>query len=159
RRNGETCPSSPGDSDMLAKSKWSAAGLVVVLGVWCWPLLAAKPNEEQQRESAQKAARAGNYKDAYEALRKLALDPACDTKKVGEDLDLAVQCLRQLGRVDEVDDFREGVIAAHRNNWRLLQTAAQSYANVDHFGYIVAGKFSRGYKRGGGRFVSSMQRD
>src|SRR5262249_14548335 len=30
---------------------------------------------------------------------------------------------------------------------------------VDHYGYIVAGKFHRGHKRGGGRYVNSMQRD
>src|SRR5204863_3219175 len=77
----------------------------------------------------------------------------------GKDLDLAVQCQRQLGNVDEIDDFREAVIAAHAKNWRLLQTAALSYANVDHYGYIVAGKFYRGYKRGGGRLVNTFERD
>ena len=33
----------------------------------------------------------------------------------------------QLGRVDEIDAFREAVIAVHQENWRLLQAAAESY--------------------------------
>ena len=36
---------------------------------------------------------------------------------------------------------------------------AEGYLNVQHHGYIVAGKFDRGYKRGGGKAVSSLERD
>ena len=69
----------------------------------------------------------GNYKDAYEGYRALALDPRTDPNRVGSDLQQAVTCLAQLGRVDEIDDFREAVIAVHKDNWRLLQAAAESY--------------------------------
>src|SRR5262249_23699518 len=65
-----------------------------------------------------------------------------------------------LGRVDEVDAFREAVVAAHQGNWRLLQAAAASYLNdPQHDGFIVAGKFQRGQHRGGGRYVASYERD
>ncbi len=121
--------------------------------------LAAAEGHASNRDSAVRAMRAGNYKDAYESFRMLSLDPKDDPFKVGSDLQSAVQCLQFLGRVDETDDFREQVVAAHRKNWRLLETAAQSYLNTEHFGFIVAGKFSRGYKRGGGNYVNSMQRD
>src|SRR5205807_7550159 len=40
-----------------------------------------------------------------------------------------------------------------------LDTAAQTYADTEHYGFIVAGKFYRGNKRGGGRYVASMLRD
>src|SRR5262249_20264199 len=106
-----------------------------------------------------KTFQAGNYKDAYEGLRKLALDPKNDRLQVGGDLELAIRCLQQLGRTDEIDDFREAVIEVHKQNWRLLETAAQTFADNEHYGYIVAGKFSRGHKRGGGRYVSTFQRD
>src|SRR6202040_2591436 len=66
---------------------------------------------------------------------------------------------QNLGRADEIDEFREAVIAVHKENWRLLETAAQTYANVEHYGFIVAGKFYRGNKRGGGRYVGTLQRD
>src|SRR5262249_45739244 len=60
---------------------------------------------------------------------------------------------------DEVDDFREAVVAAHAKNWRLLHRAAVSFLRGERYGYIVAGKFYRGNKRGGGRYVSTMERD
>src|SRR5436305_7841179 len=126
--------------------------------------MAANKAQVQTRDSATKAYNAGNYKDAYQVLRKLALDPKDDPMQVGKDLDLAVDCQRQLGNIDEIDDFREAVIAAHAKNWRLLETAALSYANddvrySDHSGYLVAGKFYRGNKRGEGRSVNSFERD
>ena len=36
--------------------------------------------------------------------------------------------LRRLGRIDEIDAFREAVVAVHQGNWRLLQAAAESFA-------------------------------
>ena len=38
-------------------------------------------------------------------------------------------------------------------------TAALSFTRTEQYGYIVAGKFYRGNKRGGGRFVSTRERD
>ena len=66
----------------------------------------------------------------------------------------------QLGRVDEVDAFRESVVAVHQGNWRLLQAVAESYLNdAQHFGAIVAGKFKRGQNRADGRYVGAYERD
>src|SRR5438046_362305 len=91
------------------------------------------------RDDLIKAHKDGNYKDAYEGLRKLALDPSkSEPKKVGEDLNLGIDCLRRLGRVDEIDEFRESTVAVHKDNWRLLHTAAMSFNNVDRYGFIVA---------------------
>lgn len=112
-----------------------------------------------QRATAQKAFEKGNFRDAYNIFSKLALDPKDDPKLVGVDLTQALVCLNQLGRQTEIDEFREGVIAAHGKNWRLLQTAAQSYLQQPQFGFIVAGKFERGHHRGGGEMVNSVERD
>jgi hypothetical protein len=124
-------------------------------------LSAADPAAATQREKLMKAYQAGNFKDAYEGLCKLALDPKDDPAKVSQDLTTAITCLQRLGRTDEIDDFREAVISAHKENWRLLETVAESYADaqMQHFGFIVAGKFYRGGHRGGGRYVGSMGRD
>src|SRR5262249_28111809 len=104
----------------------------------------AKPGDHKAlRDTANKKFRDGNYKDAYEGLRKLALDPDNDPKLVGQDLTTAITCLQYLGRVDEVDAFREGVITRHAKNWRLLETAALSFRQTERYGYIVAGEFSR----------------
>jgi hypothetical protein len=101
----------------------------------------------------------GNYKEAYEGFRSLALDPSAARNRVGHFLTMGVASLQSLGRVDEIDEYRESVIKAHRQNWSLLQTAAETYLNVDHSGFIVAGKFQRGPHRGGGKVVNSFERD
>ncbi len=111
------------------------------------------------REELKKTFDAGNFKDAYEGLRRLALDPQDDPLRVGDDLKLAVQALRNLGRVAEVDDFRDEVIKVHEKNWRLLAAAAESIFTTENHGFIVAGKFYRGNHRGGGRLVNSFERD
>ncbi|MGC8641566.1 MAG: alpha-2-macroglobulin family protein, partial [Isosphaeraceae bacterium] len=102
----------------------------------------------------------GNFKDALEGYRKLAVDPQDDSRLVGSDLQSAIQCLTHLGRSDEIDPFRERVIDVHKGNWRLLQAAAESYLNDRfHLGFIVAGEFHRGQHRGGGRYVNTTERD
>ena len=49
-----------------------------------------------------------------------------------KDARLAVQSLRNLGRNDEIDDFRETVVAVHAKNWRLLLSAARTLHEGDN---------------------------
>ena len=111
------------------------------------------------RQQAAKDFRGGNFKDAYEVFRKLALDPAGDAPLAGQDLDSATDCLVRLNRADEIDAFREAVIAAHQNQWRLLWAAAKNYLRIEHFGFMIAGKFQRGQHRGGGEAAQALDRD
>ena len=101
----------------------------------------------------------GNYKEAYEGFRGLALDPKDDVRQAGEDLRMAVQCLQQLNRVDETDAMIEAAVAIHKNNWRLLWAAARQYMELPHHGFLIAGKFQRGDHRGGGQVVNASDRD
>src|SRR4029079_16202415 len=64
-----------------------------------------------------------------------------------------------LNRSDEIDEFREKAVAAHKKDWLLLMAGAHSYLTVDHYGYIIAGEFSRGQHRGGGKVVNATARD
>jgi hypothetical protein len=116
---------------------------------------------DARRQAARKAHDAGNFKDAYESYRKLALNPRDDRMKVGEDLQMGTACLQRLARSDEIDEFREAVIKVHAANWRLLQAAAENYLSVEHHGMIVAGKFERGNQRGnrGGQWANAYARD
>lgn len=144
---------------MLSMSRLSVfASLGLAVGIY---LIAAEgdPPTDADRQAAKKLFDDGNFKDAYETYRKLALHPKSDRLKVGQDLTWGVEALRRLGRLGEVDEFRESSIAAHGENWRLLQAAAQSYFNGEHWGFIVAGKFERGNRRGGGRYVNSYPHD
>ena len=111
------------------------------------------------RKTAQKAAREGNWNDAFQLYQRLCLKVENDPKQIGSDLIQAWQCLQNLGRIHELDDFREKTIQRHKENWRLLQAAAESYSQNTHWGYLVAGKFHRGSHRGGGKYVNAIQRD
>ncbi|MCI0684580.1 MAG: MG2 domain-containing protein [Gemmataceae bacterium] len=143
----------------LAKARLALVAAVLALG-GVWLVAGGSPDNQKQRDLWTKTFQAGNFKDAFEGLKKLCLDPKNDPMQVGKDLQLAVDALRRLGRIDEADDFRESVIKVHAKNWRLLAAAADSYANQpDHHGFIVAGKFHRGTKRGGARYVNTMLRD
>src|SRR5204862_4062749 len=91
----------------------------------------------------------GNQKDAYDGLRRFVLE-----KKEASSADLvkafnaAVTCLPALNRSDELDEFREKAVAAHKKDWPLLMAVGHSYLSFDHFGYMIAGEFSRGQHRG-----------
>lgn len=111
------------------------------------------------RSQAQKEFKAGNFRDAWELDRKLALDPRDDTRLVGSDLKAGIVCLQRLAREEEVDAFREAVVAVHAKNWRLLQAAADTLMRGPHYGYLIAGQFFRGNHRGGGEAVISFERD
>src|SRR5580698_6827082 len=99
-----------------------AVSVVLVSG---WRLAAGGASLEEQRTKLTKAYNDGNFKAAYDGLRKLALDPKNDAKLVGNDLTLAINALNRLGRTAEVDEFREAVIKVHEKNWRLLAAAAK----------------------------------
>ncbi|MBI1904468.1 MAG: alpha-2-macroglobulin [Planctomycetia bacterium] len=141
----------------MLRQRFLSVALVLVMGGLV--LAAAEEAQSPSRDNAKKLFDQGNYNEAYNAYRKLALDKDTDPKQVGQDLHMGIQSLQNLGRVDENDAFREGVIDVHKTNWRLLQAAAHSYIQDQHFGFIIAGKFERGHRRGQGKFVSAMQRD
>ncbi len=138
----------------------SVAAATAAIALWWWlPAEADDPAAPTNRGSLAKLMNDGNFNIAYEGYRKLALSADSDPKAVGDDLRNAITCLQNLGRVDEIDEFREAVIEVHAANWRLLWAAADSYLNVDHHGFLVAGKFERGNKRGGGEVVNAFARD
>jgi uncharacterized protein YfaS (alpha-2-macroglobulin family) len=135
----------------------AVASLLVLVGMAMNLASAAAPPERERLEAQLKQ---GNFKDAYGGYRTLALEPNDDPMRVGDDLAKGIQCLVQLGRVGEVDEFRNAVVQSHKTNWRLLQAAAESYLNdADHGGEIVAGVFQRGRHQGDGRQVSASERD
>ncbi|MFH1265943.1 MAG: MG2 domain-containing protein, partial [Planctomycetota bacterium] len=138
------------------------AWLALLVGITTTFAVAVDPqpgDNQSKRDRLHQTFRDGNFKDAYEGFRQLALDPADGVLKVGEDLEMATQCLQRLNRVDEIDAFREAVIAIHGENWRLLLAAARNYMNLDHQGFMVAGEFHRGPHRGGGEVVNAAERD
>ena len=136
--------------------------VLAVLGIGCAAEIAGAKNTTGAHTRRQKAARLqdeGNHKEAYGLFAGLALDPQDDPERVGKDLAQAITCLHQLHRVNEVDEFRERVIAIHEDNWHLLLAAADTMMSGPHHGHLIAGEFERGPHRGGGRAVNSFERD
>ncbi|HEX3450904.1 MAG TPA: hypothetical protein VHS97_21800, partial [Isosphaeraceae bacterium] len=138
--------------------------LVVVLVMGC-ALLAvgvvlAQPGPGSgERDRLDKLFRAGNYKDAFDGYRALALDAKSKSDTIRLEFERAIACLAPLGRIDEIDDFREAAVAVHQGSRQLLEAAAASCLDETHFGTVVAGKFHRGGGQGGGRSVRSNERD
>ena len=145
--------------NLSKRTKLLLLGVLFLGGVWI--LHAAEPTEAERRTRAMQASQKGNFKNAYDDLRVLVLDPKSDKEKVGQDLLEGIRCLQRLGRSNEIDEFREAGIKVQEKNWRFLRDAARSYVegNVEAYGFIVAGKFERGNHRGGGRVVNSFDRD
>ena len=113
-----------------------------------------------RRAKAKQLQKNGNFKDALEVFRTLALDPANEAGSVGEDLKAVQNCLMRLGSIDELDEIMEKVVAVHQKNWMLLATAAEIYTQVQHDGFVVAGKFSRGQRHGNtGEYKMAQERD
>ncbi|OGV64485.1 MAG: alpha-2-macroglobulin [Lentisphaerae bacterium RIFOXYB12_FULL_65_16] len=120
---------------------------------------AAHAGQAEDRQKATKLYQDGNYQEAHDLFRTLALAPDDDPAQVGNDLNMAVTCLCNLNRINEMDALREGVIEVHAKNWQLLRTAAQNYLGQQHFGFTIAGKFERGQHRGGGKMSNAEERD
>ncbi len=100
----------------------------------------------------------GNVKEAYEVFHQEALRSQ-SSLDVTTSLDRGLTCLQQLNRDSEIDSFIEDVVASHPDTWRVLSAAGRAYLRVPHYGFIVAGEFSRGQHRGGGDYVMSFWRD
>ncbi len=135
--------------------------MIVLLGsLLVVPASGEKQDIESLRAKAAKLDKEGNRKEAWKVYSKIALDPTDDPMKVGGDMNAAIRCLHNLNRINQIDEFREKVIAVHKGNWRLLWTAAQSYMNMPHYGTIIAGEFKRGPHRGGrAKWVNAFDRD
>ncbi|MCL2647521.1 MAG: MG2 domain-containing protein [Phycisphaerales bacterium] len=130
--------------------------LVVALVVPCFVFAADEGGGQKTSAELREAFKKDNFKDAYDGLSKLVLSPE-GTDALSEDFRLCTYALEKLGRVDEIDDFREKAIAVHAQDWRFLWAAAMNYADVWHCGNIIAGKFHRGSPRG--KWVIVFDRD
>jgi alpha-2-macroglobulin len=134
--------------------------VTLAIGTLFWLTAAAAQRDDRPTlQAAMQLHNDGNFKDAYNALRKLALDENMPSTDLSTVVGTAISCLQQLNLVDEIDEFREAAVAAHADDWRLLMAIAQSYLDVDHYGFMIGGDFHRGQHRGGGRVVHATDRD
>jgi hypothetical protein len=146
--------------------KTTLAMILAALGsLWGGMALAADPSVDVQairarRDNLYATMNQGNYKDAYDGLRKIILAAG---QPVGSDLSGAVKCLEQLNRDEEIDELLESAVKAQQDDprqWSFLWEVAERYVAAPKQGVIIAGKFHRGPHRGGAaRWASAAARD
>jgi alpha-2-macroglobulin len=116
------------------------------------------------RQQARKLMDDGNYAEALDQLREITLAEV-DNPSVPESTELVddyrrtLNCYQQLGRLNEIDEYREAVVERHEQDWRVLGAVAQSYLDYAHHGFMIAGEFRRGDHRGGGEVAHVTARD
>ena len=99
----------------------------------------------------------GLFKEALDILQPWTLRSEIDTPSLPRGVELAINCLVRLDKIDGFDDYIEAVIAAHPENGALLAKCADLYSSVVHRGAIRDGRFVRGSFSG--RMVSTAERD
>ena len=146
--------------------KFKLAAMVATFLFWALavslsalPVSAAEGGNAAERAKSAELMKQGNWRDAFDLLAKIVVDPNDDPKQAGNDLKNALTCLQRLGREPETDDLFEKAVSVHAVNWRLQHEAAQALNQVQHAGFVISGKFSRGNNRGGGQYVNSTLRD
>jgi len=115
-------------------------------------------NPSDQRSQADTLFQQNNFNEALTLYRQLLLLPAKDPRHA-QDLEKSIACLQHLGRVSEADGLIEQSVAAHPGDFHLLMQAGNSFASLEKFGFLIAGKFERGGHRGGGQQVQVEARD
>lgn len=138
------------------KTGFSKALPTVVFAALAFFCSAPPAGAAPDREQTQKLFKDGNWKEAYDGYRELVLEPKTSRP---DDIVKGLQCLNNLGRQSEIDEFLESVAKANEADWSMLRQVGQSYFTTNHFGFMVAGEFHRGHHRGGGKWVSAQERD
>ncbi|MEZ6092967.1 MAG: MG2 domain-containing protein [Pirellulaceae bacterium] len=115
--------------------------------------------KKDDRQTALKLQKDGNFNDALTIFSKLLRDKGAKQDELPENWLSAVDCLRRLNRVDEFDSLKNEMLSLHGESWRLHEQIAMSLLNIDHYGFVVAGEFIRGGRRGGGEWAQSEERD
>ena len=117
-------------------------------------------NSDVTRERAVRLMKNGNFAEALPLYRELVEDSENGRQTAARDLDNAVTCLQQLGRVNEFDALIETAVEIHSQDWQVLTAAARWLGqSIDHKGFIIGGQFERGHHRGGGQYASARGRD
>ena len=132
--------------------------LFIVGALW-FTTAPAQRDDEPTVENAKQLYQDGNFREAYERFRKLALAEDTPSSELSTVVHTAIACLQHLNGTNEIDEFREAAVAARPGDWRLLMAVAQSYIEVDHHGFMIAGQFERGAHRGGGKVMHATARD
>lgn len=130
----------------------------VILGVTAFNSLSGQ-GPETDPAKLDKLFRDGNFKEAFDGLRRQCLDPKSEPAAVVEAMNRAIQCLNKLSRQKEADALIENTVKLHPKDWQVLFAGAQEYRRLNPYGFMIAGEFERGPHRGGGQQAYATERD
>ncbi|OGV52285.1 MAG: hypothetical protein A2X49_17130 [Lentisphaerae bacterium GWF2_52_8] len=144
----------------LAAMLLSGAFCLGILNAQTTSAPAAQEDPAKLFEKANKLQNDGNYKDALEIYRKLLLELDTNPDRTPQELNNAISCMRNLSLSKDEDSLIEEAVKKHSSEWQVLLMAAQIYLyNIEHYGFIVGGKFERGQHRGQGKWARAEARD
>ncbi len=115
--------------------------------------------DEAVRAAAHKLYTDGNYKEAYEAYKKIATDPKAGGAALVGDLQVLFQCVQRMRYHSQWDELIESIIEVQSDDWRVLQAAAGQYQSAPKYGIIIDNKFQRAPQRMTGAARNSQERD
>ena len=101
---------------------------------------------QEEREAAMKLSADGNFKEAYDAFVKLLENPQNKGRLAAGDFNQAVNCLENLNRIGEYDALLKKSLDIRKNDWQFIIN--YDVCSVQD-GYVLDGKFARGWNRGG----------
>ncbi|MDR1268922.1 MAG: alpha-2-macroglobulin, partial [Planctomycetaceae bacterium] len=119
-------------------------------------------DKENPVSAAEQLIDQGLHKDALDLLRPWILDPkTVEIENPDKEfaIEMVCQTLQELNRVSETDEFLEKATKIYSTDWKMLSSIASSYTSASNFGYIIDGKFQRGYHRNGGQRVTTSEQD
>ncbi|MDR2344630.1 MAG: alpha-2-macroglobulin [Planctomycetaceae bacterium] len=123
---------------------------------------------QSPNEAVNKLIETGKFKDAYDIVKKLILNPqepenqkylAQHKIKIADLFAYAALSLQQLNRISEIDELLEQASTIYKNDWRILTQIALTYQTINHYGTIIDNKFIRGFSKGGRHYKSIHHRD
>jgi uncharacterized protein YfaS (alpha-2-macroglobulin family) len=123
------------------------------------PPIARPSTPEESLKSAHGLKEKGQFKEALELYRKVALDPQVSGRLSVSGIQSAVECLYRLNLPGDVEPLLESAATLHARDWRVLQSAARFYRTMQSSGFLIDGKYIRGWHRGGGRWINTAERD
>ncbi|QSH41773.1 MG2 domain-containing protein [Lentisphaerota bacterium ZTH] len=100
-----------------------------------------------------------NSRDAFLLYKKTLSGSTDSTLNYPEMYKKALRAMYSAKLISRFDGFRSDILKKYGADPRMLTAIARSCVETQHFGYLIAGEFKRGYHRGGGARVSSMERD
>ena len=117
----------------------------------------------QQQSPAISAARKlqndGNFQEALTGYAKILELGELPSAELVEAVQGSLSCYQRLNHTSQIDGFLESLSKQYSDDWRMLSALAQSYSQIEHWGYRISGEFRRGNHRGGGKVINADARD